>query len=394
MLSPRPAEVAVGWNVPLRVLFVVQGEGRGHLTQALAAGEMLRAAGHTVVGALVGASGRRAVPAFFGDAIGAPVGSYVSPNFVSGRDGAIRPFATVVHALRAAPRASASLDRLAGAIQRTEPDVIVNFYEALVGAYALTRPLDVPVVAVGHQFMMGHPAYPLARSQPIQRAALGAYTRLAGARAAVRLALSFYPAPDLPERRVRVVPPLLRASLFRLCRRAPAERRLLVYLMEPALAGHLAAWSDRTPGVAVDCFSDVPARVHSARLAFHGLCGQGFIERMAAASGVVCTAGFESVSEALWLGTPALMLPVPNHYEQRCNALDAVAVGAGMATGGRLSEMDAALDAFAASLGTDTARPTTAFRAWTSEAPRRLVGAVEAAAGWVPRPARPLAAAA
>lgn len=383
---------AVGPAPPLRVLFVVQGEGRGHMTQALAAAEMLRAAGHTVVGALVGASGRREVPAFFRDEIGAPVGSYVSPNFVSGRDGAIRPAATLARALRSGPGCSASLDRIAAVVSRTEPDVVVNFYEALVGAFALVRTLDAPVVAVGHQFMMGHPAYPLARVQPVQRAALRAYTRLAGARAAVRLGLSFYPAPDLPERRLRVVPPLLRGRLFGLRRDVPAERRLLVYLMEPALAGRLTAWSDRHPDVRVDCFSDVPARVHSPRLAFHGLCGRRFLEHMAAASGVVCTAGFESVSEALWLGTPALMLPVPNHYEQRCNALDAVAVGAGRATSGRPAEVDAALDAFVASLGEPATGSTDAFRRWTAEARARVVGAVEAAAGWAPRPAQRLAA--
>ena len=36
--------------------------------------------------------------------------------------------------------------------------------------------------------------------------------------------------------------------------------------------------------------------------------------------GVVCTAGFESVSEAMWLGKPVCMAPTPGHYEQRCNA--------------------------------------------------------------------------
>lgn len=371
---------------PLRVLFVIQGEGRGHLTQALAAAEMLRAAGHVVAGALIGTSERRAVPAFFREAIGAPIGTYASPNFVSGRDGAIRPAATLARALADGPACSASLDRIDEALARTEPDVAVNFYEALVGAYALVRTLDVPVVAVGHQFMMGCPAYPLAPGQPLQRAALGAYTRLAGARATLRLALSLYAAPDVPEKRVRVIPPLLRRQLFGLRRTVPAERRLLVYLMEPALGARLAAWSDRRPDVRVDCFSDTPPRRHSDRLTFHALSGDRFLEHMASASGVVCTAGFESVSEAFWLGTPALMLPVPNHYEQRCNALDAARLGVGPATDGSLDRMEPALDAFADSLGTPPGAATATFRSWVAEAPVRFVGAVESAAGRVARP--------
>ena len=38
---------------------------------------------------------------------------------------------------------------------------------------------------------------------------------------------------------------------------------------------------------------------------------------------VVCTAGFETVSEAAWLGKPILMVPVENHVEQELNAIDA-----------------------------------------------------------------------
>lgn len=38
----------------MKVLFVVQGEGRGHLTQALTLEKMLTDNGHSVVGILVG----------------------------------------------------------------------------------------------------------------------------------------------------------------------------------------------------------------------------------------------------------------------------------------------------------------------------------------------------
>ena len=53
---------------------------------------------------------------------------------------------------------------------------------------------------------------------------------------------------------------------------------------------------------------------------------------MAACKGLVCTAGFESVCEAMYLGKPVLMIPVAGQYEQACNALDAEASGAGMAS--------------------------------------------------------------
>ncbi|NIQ59659.1 MAG: UDP- glucuronosyltransferase, partial [Gammaproteobacteria bacterium] len=50
---------------PLRVALVVQGEGRGHLTQALALARILADAGHDLHAVLVGTSPHRQVPAYF-----------------------------------------------------------------------------------------------------------------------------------------------------------------------------------------------------------------------------------------------------------------------------------------------------------------------------------------
>lgn len=51
---------------------------------------------------------------------------------------------------------------------------------------------------------------------------------------------------------------------------------------------------------------------------------------MARCRGLVCTAGFESVCEAMYLNKPALMIPVKGHFEQYCNARDAAKAGAGI----------------------------------------------------------------
>ena len=367
---------------PLRVLFVVQGEGRGHMTQALALAEMLRARGHAVVGALVGAGRRGGAPDLFRRALGAPVETVESPAFAAGADGRIRAGATLAQAAARLDRYGESLDRIGAALDHAEPDVVVSFYEGLTGAYAFLRPLDAPVVAVGHQFMTGHPAYPLLAGQPVQRVALGAYTRLAGLGASVRLALSFYDAAP-PDARTAVVAPLLRRDLFALADRE-SDGSVLVYLMDAALAPPLVAWSRRRPDVRLHVFSDAAPREVGPSLTFHGLSGRAFLERMAVARGVVCTAGFESVSEAMWLGRPALMVPTPGHYEQRCNAADAAAAGAGLAA----RALD--LDPFLAFLDADDAGAraarTARFRAWVAQAEDRAVGAVEAAAG-LDRPA-------
>lgn len=66
----------------MKVLFVVQGEGRGHLTQAIAMEDLLRRNGHEVVEVLVGKSNSRSLPGFFNRNIKAPIKRFLSPNFL------------------------------------------------------------------------------------------------------------------------------------------------------------------------------------------------------------------------------------------------------------------------------------------------------------------------
>ena len=54
----------------MKYLFVVQGEGRGHFTQALSLKSLLEKNGHEVVGVMVGGSAKRVLPSFFTEKIG------------------------------------------------------------------------------------------------------------------------------------------------------------------------------------------------------------------------------------------------------------------------------------------------------------------------------------
>ena len=62
----------------MKVLFVVQGEGRGHLTQAIAMEDLLRRNGHEVVEVLVGKSNSRSLPGFFNRSIKAPIKRFLN----------------------------------------------------------------------------------------------------------------------------------------------------------------------------------------------------------------------------------------------------------------------------------------------------------------------------
>ena len=362
----------------LRCLFVVQGEGRGHMTQALALKAILKGAGHRVAAALVGRSARREVPAFFLDGLGVPVHFFQSPNFVAdAATRSVRVLPTLVHTTRHARRFAESLPVFDAAFARYRPDVVLNFFEPLAGLYYYRRRPAVPMVCLGHQYLAFHPAFPFADGRRVDRWALTRFAHLTSYGAARRLALSFYPAPDAPGHRLMVVPPLLRPELFR----QPAGQDdgfLLAYVLNSGYADPFLRWHAANRHVPLHLFWDRPdapdVQPVDATLTLHRLHGERFLAMMARCSGLACTAGFESICEAFYLGKPVLMVPVEGHYEQACNARDAERAGAGVAA----PSFD--LDRLVAL--TRTHRPPLQdFQAWVALAEDRFIEAIEGAVG-------------
>ncbi len=359
----------------MRVLFLVQGEGRGHLTQALALAPMLRRAGHEIAAVIVGASPARTVPPFFVDEIGAPVERVDEPGF-GFRAGGVDWGRTLLGNAGRLGAFRAALRALDAAVDRYRPDVVVNFYTLLGGLAGRRRSRTVcPTVCIGHQYAFHHPVYPFPAGHHTARSLARAWTDATVPPGARRLALSFYDAPPVEARNLRIVPPLLRDSLAR--HSVTDDGSLLVYLLHADYAPRVEAWAARHPETRLHVFwdrADAPVALdRGPNLTFHRLDGAHFLRRMAACHALVCTAGFESVCEAMYLGKPALMVPVGGHFEQACNARDAAALGAG------LHRRDFDIDALLATAATHV--PVPGFRAWADRAEEVIVGEIERAAG-------------
>jgi uncharacterized protein (TIGR00661 family) len=356
----------------MKIMFCVLGEGRGHMTQAMAVKEMAEAAGHQVVAVTLGVSAQRPMPAYFASAMKIRVRQLPTLEFKYKNNRSVSNTATLLGVFGQLPKYFRLLRQLDAIVAETQPDVILNFFEPIAAFYTITRRRRPPVVAIGHQFMFQHPGYVQAPQLWKQLWSLKIYTRLLGARA-TKLALSLYPAPDLPERRLLVGPPILRKQLFTLTAN-PQGDFVLVYLLNHGYAEQISAWSAKNPQTKLHCFYDkpgAPAEEHvSPTLTFHRLDGEKFLTLMAECQHVVCTAGFESVSEAAWLGKPLFLVPVENHVEQQVNALDAQQFGLGLAETSfnldRLKELPARL-------------PVEDFRAWVNCAADKLFMAIQKA---------------
>lgn len=316
----------------MKFLFIVQGEGRGHLTQALTLEEHLRRRGHEVVEVLVGKSRYRQLPAFFTDGIKAPVGRFESPNFLpmpANRKNNIT--GSIAYNLLRLPSFLKSMLYIRRRIRETQADVVVNFYELLTGLTWLFFAPKARHVCIGHQYLFLHPGFEFPKNAGrTELALLRLFTRMTAIGADRMLALSFSRMDDDRRQRLYVVPPLLRQSILKA--RPVQGDYVLGYMVNSGFASQVQQWHRERPDVELRFFWDrkgeTEVRHVDDTLSFHPLDDRAFVREMAGCRAYASTAGFESICEAMYLGKPVLM--VPAHIEQECNAADACRAGAGI----------------------------------------------------------------
>ncbi|HET6990928.1 MAG TPA: glycosyltransferase family protein, partial [Bacteroidia bacterium] len=199
-----------------KVLFVVQGEGRGHMTQAISLRQLLEKNDFEICGAVVGTSERRKIPAFFIERFsGIPVIRMQSPNFVTRNNRGINIAATAWHNLKRLKTYFRSAKLLREKVSEWNPDIIINFYEPIVGLYSRTtrknkRP---PIVCIAHQYLAEHPEFEFPEGHKLDKSFLGKYTNLTSTGAERILALSFSEMKNPGDEKLKVVPPLLRREI-------------------------------------------------------------------------------------------------------------------------------------------------------------------------------------
>ena len=166
----------------MKVIFVIQGEGRGHLTQALALKQMLLHEGHEVVKVLVGKSKNRVIPEFFMNQIGTPIELFDSPNFLPSKDN--RKFnllRSLIYNTLLAPSYLSSIHLIRKNIQESGADIIINFYEELCGITCSLFRFGIPEVCIGHQYLFLHPSFQMPGKYPVSESLLKFFTRIIAA---------------------------------------------------------------------------------------------------------------------------------------------------------------------------------------------------------------------
>ncbi len=291
------------------LIYAFNSGGRGHASRALAVSDTLRQRGHEVMFCCGGAvktslenRGERVVevPALE-QVIHNNRGSFARTVLRN-----LRPFAL-----------GFDVSRLVDTLGAYKPDLLISDFEPF--ATLAAELMRLPVVALNRQQVVTEARYAL----PYRYRSSALLTR-----AAVR-----YLAPKNPEhillptfsplelkhpRRATPVSPVVRTSVTD--KTTQKGDYLLVYYNHEDIEGLLRMLGGVNHPFVVYSSSRPPSSVPPNVLLKRPAAGT-FEEDLAGCRGVVCTAGFNLISEALFLGKPLLVHPNRKFFEQTLNAL-------------------------------------------------------------------------
>jgi uncharacterized protein (TIGR00661 family) len=317
----------------MKFLFLVQGEGRGHMTQAIELASILSKNGHEVTHTFIGVSKRRKVPDYFYEQMPTEVSSLQSPNFILDKQNrSLNLSKSITYNARFLLAYKKGLDLIHKKVKTTQAEVVVNFYDFLGGFYfQFYRPSGVRHVCIGRQFLTYHPDYLFEPGRDMEKKLYLLNNRLTSQRCDKYLALSFRLYEPQKVGKMVVVPPLIKSATKQV---TPTNGGyVLGYMVNDGYAEDFIDQHKKNPEQEMHCFWDRKNMPKSysphANLTFHQIDNELFTQYMQNCKGYISTAGFESICEAMYLGKPALMIPVDGQYEQACNAIDAEISGAG-----------------------------------------------------------------
>ena len=294
----------------MKILFGIQTEGNGHITQAIAIKQYLQENGYDV-GKVFAASKKRGLSKYFTDEF--DVVTYEGFDFVFDNEGRVIIWKTILKNTLELPRLITSFIKICNIIRKEKPDAIFNYYEPLVGLTALFF-RNIKYVSFGHQYAMDSAIYPRINGYPVQKMFLGIINKITSIRAKI-VALSYY---EFNDKKMIVSPPILRKESY--ITSDKSEDFVLVYLMNEDMLPQLFSEAKKYPDTKIECFTKLTKQHEELpNVKLYNLDGKLFQEKMRVCKSVVCSGGFETSAEAIYQMKPLFMLPMPNHYEQHTN---------------------------------------------------------------------------
>ncbi|MCF8378608.1 MAG: hypothetical protein K9H49_03465 [Bacteroidales bacterium] len=316
----------------MNYLFIIQGEGRGHLSQAIALREQLEKEGHVVVKAFMGESPARIIPIYAREIFGKGLSTFRSPNFIKTRDKkGIRPGLSILYNLLFTPVFIYSIFLLRKEIRKKEYGCIVNFYDMIGGLAVGLSFTRKRTITISHHYFLVSSFFDLPRGYFLSKFFLKLHSAICALGSSEIRALSFTFHSNIDGSKLRITPPILREEIF--CQEIRRQGFILVYLLNSGWIIEIENLAQKFPDTKFKIFTDNIPLQHSVlnNISFFEPNQGVFLKELAACNSLITTAGFESQCEAAFLGKIVYTLPSKNHFEQVCNALDGRRAGISLA---------------------------------------------------------------
>ncbi len=304
---------------------IIQGEGKGHFSQALVVIRILEERGDKISRVYLGKSFLRKTPTYFFSSLEAPVKSFFSPNFIRTPDQkGIRIFFSILLNLLLSPVYFFEASRIGILMLGDRSQNIINFYDpigALAGKWWKRR---ASKIVLSHHFYLSHPDFSHPHGMGNSYFWLKLMNRFMSRSADNVLALSFRKGQEMSN--MKVVPPLIDVQI----KEGTFSKgdRDLCYFLNPGFVFEMIDYYRGRPEHKVDLFTTFqPGGEIPKNVKIHPPSREKFIEAMFSCKRIISTAGFDIVAEAFYLGIPIYLIPSAYHYEQYCNALDAARTG-------------------------------------------------------------------
>jgi uncharacterized protein (TIGR00661 family) len=305
-----------------KVILVIQGEGRGHMTQALTVAGFLRKKNYDIAHIIVGISPFRNVPDFLQKAFSDRITQVHSPNFIRGsEEKSIKIWKSIIYNLFHFRRFYQSIKKIKRIVRKEKPELIINFYEPVFGLYKLFNFNKTHTISIAHQYIFLHPDFKFYKKDFWDVRALKTLTKITAIGSKKLLALHI--AQMRSTKKIIVIPPLLRQEVLSA---TPTNNGFYcIYLLNHGFSKEIINWHQVNLNKEIHVFWDKVDAPKSltmhGNLYFHKVNDQLFVEKLMNCDALLSTAGFESICEAAYLGKPVFMVPVAGHFEQQMNAL-------------------------------------------------------------------------
>lgn len=304
---------------------IIQGEGKGHFSQALVAIDLLKQSGTLVRGVYLGRSLMRKNTPYIVEETGIRVKRFLSPNFLRSADRkGIRIVATLLVNMVLAPVYLFECCRIGILMRRDRSNIVINFYDPLGSLAARWWKRSAERVVVSHHFYLSHPDFIHPHGMDGSYFWLQFMNRIMMRSASRVLALSFREGEKF--RKIEVVPPLIDRRVRD--GMATFGERDLCYFLNPGFVDEMVEFYRKNRETGADIFAsegysgELPENV-----SLFSPSREVFLNKLSDCRRVISTAGFDLVAEAMYLGIPVFVIPSENHYEQYCNAIDASRTG-------------------------------------------------------------------